>query len=398
MNESPTKDGSALTRRRFVKVSAAGGLVTGMMKRRVSGAEPGGRLRLLDPIEGAILNSGVGRVVDGGLEVDVAGQAPPDANVLIQGLAASNDGGIFRGKATLGGRETEIVVSTTGPEPERSSIRVLWDQKARKRYRFVIDDNSFFLRDITQKKYPSLFDCFYLGMLRDLHRRFGARFTLNIYYTTADGWDLSQFPDKYSGEWADNAGWLRLAFHAYANDPSRPYEDAPVENLLADLDLIAGEIRRFAGPATYSPPTVVHWGMTRPEAWKPLYDRGSRLLSGYFRKMNGRWDVNYRVDDFRSEWLSRNDLLKDFPSGIVFSKVDMVVNSTPLDQIVPTLEPLIVDPRQGGIIDLLTHEQYFWPFYKNHLPDHALRMERAIEFVTRHGYEPVFLQDEAGTI
>ena len=108
MNESPTKDGSALTRRRFVKVSAAGGLVTGMMKRRVSGAEPGGRLRLLDPIEGAILNSGVGRVVDGGLEVDVAGQAPPDANVLIQGLAASNDGGIFRGKATLGGRETEI--------------------------------------------------------------------------------------------------------------------------------------------------------------------------------------------------------------------------------------------------------------------------------------------------
>jgi hypothetical protein len=185
-----------------------------------------------------------------------------------------------------------------------------------------------------------------------------------------------------------------LAFHAYANDPARPYQDAPVAKLLADMDLVNAQIQRFAGAKTFSPVVVVHWGMTRPEAWKALYDRGSRVLGGYFRKSAaGKWDVNYRLDDVRSEWLSQHDLLKDFASGIIFSKVDIVVNSTPLDRIVPTLEPLVADPRQGEIIDLLTHEQYFWPFYPNYLPDHARRMDRAIRFVTEHGYKPVFLQD-----
>lgn len=380
------------TRRSFIMRSAGAAMALAPAPPTRATIENGGHLKVLDPIDGAILNSGLGKRVGDSLEIQVMGTAPDGARVIVQGKPAAVQGGKFSGVATLGGPQTEIVVAVEGRDECR--IRVLWDQTAKKRYRFVIDDNSFFLRDITQRGYPSLFDCFYLGMLRDFNRRFGAKFTLNIYYTTEDGWDLSQFPARYSGEWADNAGWLKLAFHARANEPARPYEDAPVDKLLGDLDLIEKQIHRFAGAATYSPPTVVHWGMTRPEAWKPLHDRGARVLSGYFRKMNGRWDVNYRVDDFRSEWLSRNDLLKDFGSGIIFSKVDIVVNSTPLDQIAPTLEPVIEDPRRGGTIDILTHEQYFWPFYKAHLPDHPLRVEKAIALVTSRGYEPVFLQEE----
>jgi hypothetical protein len=77
----------------------------------------------------------------------------------------------------------------------------------------------------------------------------------------------------------------------------------------------------------------------------------------------------------------------------LFSKVDIVVNSTPLDRIVSTLEPVVADPCQGEIIDLLTHEQYFRPFNQQYLPDHAERMDRAVRFVTEHDYQPVFLQD-----
>jgi len=44
-------------------------------------------------------------------------------------------------------------------------------------------------------------------------------------------------------------------------------------------------------------------------------------------------------------------------------------------------------------MDLLTHEQYFWPFYRNYLPDHAARMDAAIRWVTENGYEPVFLHE-----
>ena len=96
-------------------------------------------------------------------------------------------------------------------------MRVVWDRYSEPRYRFSIDDNSFFLRDIAQKNYASLFDCFYLKMLRDLNKKYGVKFTLNIYYTAADDakfatdadFKLPQFPDRYKGEWRDNASWLR---------------------------------------------------------------------------------------------------------------------------------------------------------------------------------------------
>ncbi|MBM3334219.1 hypothetical protein FJY63_06120, partial [Candidatus Sumerlaeota bacterium] len=272
-------------------------------------------------------------------------------------------------------------------------VRVIWDRHSFPRYRFSIDDNSFFLRDIAQKKYKSLFDCFYLKILRDLNARHGARFSLNIYYTTEDGFELPQFPDRYKGEWKDISPWLRLAFHAYANDPARPYQYASPKQLIADLDKVAEQIHRFAGEQSYAPPTVIHWGMVQPSALKPLFQRGVRVLSGYFRQSSGIWDVNYFVDEERSEYLSRHDALMDFDSGIVFSKVDIVCNSVPIERIVPTLAPLADDPNTAEIMDLFTHEQYFWPFYVNYVPDHAQRLDTAIRWVTEHGYKPVFYHE-----
>ncbi len=383
------------SRRRFMTRSlgtaAAAWMAAGT---RRAGAEEEPSLVVTDPIYGAVMHGRLGREVAAGLEIDVHGQATAGAEVLVDGRPAACDGETFTGTAVLTGAENEVTVLAQVPGARQEArLRLPWIQDSQKRYRVVIDDNSFFLRDIAQKGYDSLFDCFYLEMLRDLNAKYGALFTLNIYFTTGDGWDLRQFPDKYRDEWRENASWLRLAFHAYADKPDRPYQDAPVEKLLADLAQVDEQILRFAGPEAHSPPTVIHWGMTRPEAWKPLYEKGSRVLSGYFVHWK-RWDINYNMDDFRSKWLSRNDLLKDYPSGIVFSKVDMVINNTPLERIVPGLDAVMADPRQGEVIDLLTHEQYFWPFYHNYLPDHPQRMDRALQYVTRKGYKPVFLQDE----
>ncbi len=133
--------------------------------------------------------------------------------------------------------------------------------------------------------------------------------------------------------------------------------------------------------------------MVQPTALKPLYERGVRVLSGYFRVLNGKWDVNYLLDDIRSEYLSRHDALMDFDSGIVFSKIDIVCNTVPVEKTVPTLAPLARDPQQAEIMDLFTHEQYFWPFYSNYLPDHFERLDVAIRWVTEQGYRPVFFHE-----
>ena len=273
-------------------------------------------------------------------------------------------------------------------------MRVVWDRHSEPRYRFSIDDNSFFLRDIAQKNYASLFDCFYLKMLRDLHTKYGAKFSLNIYYTTGDDFDLPQFPDRYKGEWRDNADWLRLAFHAYANEPDRPYQDAA-----------AGEADRRPGPGGGADPPLRRRGDLRPahghplghdaahRRFKPLTSAASACSAAIFTRTNGRWDVNYR-------WTTRAPSIS---RGTTPGRTSTAGSSSPgstssattcrSTRSSPTLEPLTKDPNTAEIMDLFTHEQYFWPFYRNYLPDHPQRLDAAIRWVTEHGYKPVFFHE-----
>jgi len=352
-------------------------------------------MKITTPFHGAVLNRHHGRMADSGLQISVRGEAPlRDFLVAVNGLPARRAGEEFSADLVLRDKETDIVAVATGPRgTQEHRIRVVWDRHSRPRYRFSIDDNSFFLRDVAQKKYPSLFDGFYLKQLRELHRKYGAKFVLNIYYTTADGFDLLQFPDRYKNEWRDNANWLKLAFHAYANKPDRPYQYAAAQKLAADFDLVAEQIRRFAGDDTYSPPTVIHWAMLQPAALPILAQRGVRVLSAGFGWANRGFDINYMLDEERTDWLSRNEALKDFETGIVFSKVDLICNSTPIERIVPMLEAAAQDPARAEIMDIFTHEQYFWPFYPSYIPDHFQRLETAIRWVTEHGYAPVFLHE-----
>lgn len=346
--------------------------------------------KILEPYHGAVLNRRHGTQSADGLKIAVVGEAPTELAVTVNGQAARREGSRFFAEVMLRQRETDLT-ATAGQRETR--VRVVWDRYSQPRYRFSIDDNSFFLRDVAQKGYRSLFDCWYLKMLRELHAKYGTKFTVNIYYTTGDDFSLPQFSDRYRSEWRDNAGWLKLAFHAWADKPDRPYQDAEPQKLLADLDRVAEQILRFAGEETYALPTVIHWGMTRQAALKPLAARGVRVLSGFFEKWDGRWDINYRFDDEISEYLSRHDAWKDFSSGIVFSRVDIVCNNVPVDKTVATLSPQLENPNTAEILDLFTHEQYFWPFYSRYLPDHPQRLDTALRFVTEQGYKPVFFHE-----
>jgi hypothetical protein len=349
-----------------------------------------------DPFHGAILNHRHGRQGEGDLTITVRGQAGLDDAVTVNGLPAARAGTQFAVDLPLASRQTDIVAAAEGVRGRREHrVRVIWDRYSKPRYRFSIDDNSFFLRDVAQKGYASLFDCFYLAVLRDLHRRYGTKFVLNVFHQTPErDFDLSHFPERYKGEWRDNAGWLKLAFHAYAEFPARPYQYAPPEKLANDFDLVAEQIVRFAGQEAYSPPTVIHYGMVKPVAWPVLAQRGVKVLSGMARLRDGLWgDILYFLDDTRSEYLSRHDAVMDFASGITFSHIDIVVNETPLEEVCPTLARATNSLGTAEILDIFTHEQYFWPFYSRYLPDHVQRCEAAIRWATEQGYEPVFFHE-----
>ncbi|MCY2990315.1 MAG: hypothetical protein NTY19_20925 [Planctomycetota bacterium] len=383
-----------IDRRSFLQMAAATGSLGVLKEVTILAAEASAPVKIIEPVHGAVLNHRHGKQTNDGLTIHVSGEAALGDRVTVNGVACQREGTRFQAEVMLREMETDLVAAVeNGGGRHEDRVRVVWDRYSEPRYRFSIDDNSFFLRDIAQKNYASLFDCFYLKMLRDLHQKYGVKFTVNIYYTTGDDFKLPQFPDRYKGQWRDNADWMKLAFHAYADKPDRPYQDVPPEKLIADLDLVAAEIHRFAGEEVYAPPTVIHFAMTRHTAFKPLFSRGVRALSGYFSTSPGVYDINYRWDALRSEYVYRHDAWKDFESGIVFSRVDIVCNSVPNDRIVGTLEPLARDANTAEIMDLFTHEQYFWPFYRNYIPDHPQRLDTAIRWVTEHGYKPVFLHE-----
>lgn len=381
-------------RRDFLRATAATVAGIGLGAPGVTFANASGTLQIQQPCHGALLNRRHGQAVDGGLKICVRGQAPLGSPVKINGIPAARAGNEFRCDLVLKDKDTDVVATSEGfLGRSEHRVRVRWDKHSFPRYRVSIDDNIFFLRDIAQKNHGSLFDCFYLDMLRKLHAKYGARFVLNLFYTSGKDFNLTQFPDRYRGQWEDNADWLKLAFHARAEEPYRPYKFAPPGELIADLDRVAEQILRFAGEKTYTPPTVLHWAEALPSARKPLADRGCRALSAISWFHDGIWDGVYGLDDARSEYLTRHDALVDYDSGLVFSHVDIMCNFTPLEKTVPTLAPLADDPNRAEIMDLFSHEQWYWPSDKRYSPDQPERLETAIRWVTEHGYKPVFFHE-----
>jgi len=353
--------------------------------------------RIEEPFHGAVINWRQGKREKDGLLINVRGCAPIRDSVVVNGVQAKRNIEGFTAEVLLKEEETEIIAVAEGSSGRKEHrIRVVWDRFSRPRYQFFIDDNIFFLRDIFQHNYKSLFECFYLAGLKKLHEKYKTKFTLNLFYSDGKDFSLSLFPDRYKNEWIENSTWLRLAFHAYSEFPHCPYLYASGEKLAKDFDLVKEEVIRFAGEQTYSPPSIIHWGMVQPSALPILAQRGVKVLSGYFFPLllgYSGYDVNYLLDDERSSYIFHNEALKDFATGIIFSRVDLICERTPISQISSVLESLRNNPSQAEVMNLMTHEQYFWPFYSNYRPDHFQKLDTVLKWIVENGYECVFLQD-----
>ena len=87
------------------------------------------------------------------------------------------------------------------------------------------------------------------------------------------------------------------------------------------------------------------------------------------------------------------DYWKDVREDITFIRHDMVINTVPLDQLESSLDRIAADPHQSEVMELMIHEQYFYPDYPSYEPDYRQRCERAIQWVVKRGYRPVFYED-----
>ncbi len=247
-------------------------------------------------------------------------------------------------------------------------------------YRFSIDDNIWFLRDLSLSEYASIFDHPYLALLKRLHDTYGARFQFNIYYET-EGFDLSQMTDRYRPEWEKASDWLRLSFHGRYDIGEPPYINASYDEAFADCSAVHREILRFAGDKSLSYFTTIHYCQASDEAKRAFFDCGLRGLVGLFAEGNSCYGRSY--PDFSEPFKYSEE------DGVYYFINDMIINLFPLSGIVPHLS------RLGGkeFIEVMIHEQYFYPYYPYHQPDFAEKVEECVRYLTLAGRKCVFLEE-----
>jgi len=380
------------TRRDFIKtagIASAGIITTGWN----SYSRETGVVKIISHIDGDMLTANDGLVKDGSLLIKVMISAPRNLIIKVNGNQAIYDGEYFTSDVLLNKYENKITV-TARKTSSSQVIRVYWLNDILGKYRFSLDDNIWFLKDINNNSgtYRSIFNNMYLGLLKQVHDTFGTKIHVNIYYQT-DGFNLSQMTAKYRSEWKDNADWLHLSFHALQNDPDRPYITAGYDEVRRDCEMVKEQISRFAGEEVMGPVTTLHWGAATIDGCRALRDCGYKALAGYFVVEKEKEPVSYYLSEDKKLNLSKRIAWKDTSEDIIFSRINIVINSYKLDEIVPYLDAIKNDPHRSAFMEVMIHEQYFHPTYVAYQPDFREKVIKTIRWVTDNGYKPAFLNE-----
>lgn len=385
-------------RREFIKRTGLAGLVVGTSPFEkafgeiLSGGPAGKKTVFLSPIDGDMLNSYDGVISNGSLHVKVKVMSESGKILRINGIEAGYKDGIYTADVPLKDYRNTIVVKDIGSGDEQS-ILVFWLKNIVNKYRLSLDDNIWFMRDINTnaEKYKSIFENPYLGLLKEVHGKFGTKIHINLFYQT-EGFNLSQMTAKFKNEWKENASWLKLSFHALQEFPDRPYLNAGYNEVKKDCEMVLEQIRRFAGEELMGPVTTLHWGAATVEGCRALRDCGYKALAGYFNA-EGPDTVSYYLDDEKRMHVNNRFIWRDNHEELILARMALVINTLPMEKILPWLEGLRSDSHKPAWIDLMIHEQYFYPFYKNYQPDFRQKVLTSVKWATDKGYQPSFLNE-----
>ncbi len=380
------------SRRNFVRLACAAG--TGMIISGITScSHSAGEIKLISPIDGDMLTDIDGIIKDNGLVVPVKISAAPGSRIKVNGVPANKVDDIYVAEIILTGYSNTIEIAEK-KSGYNQKITVYRLKNYLNKYRLSLDDNIWFLKDISENssRYKSIFENPYMSFLKEVHDTYGTKIHINIYYQT-EGFNLSQMTDKFKSEWRNNADWLRLSFHALQNDPDKPYITTGYEEVKRDCEMVKEQIRRFAGEELLGPVTTLHWGEARVEGCRALRDSGYKALAGYFEFEDGKPVVSYYLDSDKTEHIGQRGIWCDNSEGIIFKKIHMVINLFKLEEVIPALDKLKMDPQSHGFIDLMIHEQYFYPHYVDYQPDFRKKVMTAVKWVSDNGYQPAFLSE-----
>lgn len=251
-----------------------------------------------------------------------------------------------------------------------------------KTFCFTVDDNIRVFRELTENTYASLFDHPYLSMYKRLHEQFDLKVQLNLFYRT-DGFELSQTP--YHDEWAANADWLKLSFHADVEN-ERPYEHAGYDEVYCDCERVQQQIARFASLKALAKTTTVHYCQTTPAGLKALADNGVTGLLGLFGdEQHPRTSYGLPKAD-AAKARGGEVVTRD---GMHFAAIDIVLNLFTITDILARLRRLL----WRDSVRVMIHEQYFYEDYERYQSDFEEKLRATFSCLREAGFESRFFEE-----
>ncbi len=354
-------------------------------------------LNFIFPIDGDCVNENDGAIRDGDLYITAKIAGDADDEVFVNGVKAEYKNGAFEAEVKIGGWYNTLVAESK--KGGKAKIAVLKLDNAVGGWRLSVDDNIIFLQDINNNKdvYKSIFENPYLAVYKKAHDLYGMKLHLNLFYEFDEMDDfkedrgyfnLSMMTDKFKDEWIANSDWLRLSFHAKANHPDMPYKNTTREEIGPICEKVQNEIIRFAGRQTLSDVTTVHWGECTLEGMRELRSQGIKGFAGYFEfNDDGTTLVSYHYPAELVEYLTNRDFWRDNEENIIYGRIDLVLNKFKLEQIVPLLDEIYDNKTRSGFMELMIHEEYFYPDYENYIPEFEEIVLAAAKWCVEHGYE-----------
>ena len=368
------------------------------------------QLQFLFPIHGDVMVGAADGVwVDDSLQITATVQADKAQHITVNGVPASkNADGTFSAAVLLDGRFNRLTAVNEDTN-EQQTISVYVFKKAYHKYRFTVDDFILGFQDLNahRNEYTTIFQNPYLQCFKKAHDLYGSKVHINAFYETYDGaFNLSMMTDRYRDEFTANADWLTFSFHARSEMPDLPYADKSYEEVKQDCLLVVRELRRIVGDKAVRNTTTLHWGAATLDGTRALRSLGYRALCAYMIcckgedyytdwYKNGDPIVSYYLTREQVEHAEHRCFFVDPEEDIIFAKLHMVLNAGDLtaDRVAPFLDKLSSDPSASAFIQMVIHEQFFYPDYSAYEPDYGDRILTMAKWMHDHGYASASLSD-----
>lgn len=181
------------------------------------------------------------------------------------------------------------------------------------------DDVTYCIKNLSTGSLTSLFSEPLFALLKQLHDKYGAVFSLYVYQLQNSG--FLNMPTKYQQEFINNSDWLKIGFHVYAGGQMT---DVSKETATANYNAFAtGAFQLCGGINSIDRIPRLNYYAGNLAACQGLRDANCGII-GLLSADDSR--TSYYLTQAQADYIRENGIFYDRTNGLVFLNTDFRID------------------------------------------------------------------------